>query len=243
MNTTCTHRYKHNLYIHIGPHWSAARYVHELIKDCLVYLMCQHHSLFSSPGCTTREPFKLWIRRKTRSWVVSPALSKHTSLVWFAQLLNNVYLWCGLPNFCAVSCKAQRRFVLLNIQLCSINTCLLSRLVNSLLQCMYDNRLWLLLHLQGNAHITCMPGPVRRWNYPVPLCLGEYPCTAHTSPNTCIHTGLNIPSYKQSVSAAEMMQTVSFAFFLLFGKQAVWSIYCSVMSWLFSIPFRMWLGF
>uniref|UniRef100_A0AAZ3NYA2 CUB and Sushi multiple domains 3a n=1 Tax=Oncorhynchus tshawytscha TaxID=74940 RepID=A0AAZ3NYA2_ONCTS len=26
--------------------------------------------------------------------------------------------------------------------------------------------------LQGNAHITCMPGPVRRWNYPVPLCLG-----------------------------------------------------------------------
>lgn len=26
--------------------------------------------------------------------------------------------------------------------------------------------------IQGNAHITCMPGPVRRWNYPVPLCLG-----------------------------------------------------------------------
>ncbi|MEQ2219481.1 CUB and sushi domain-containing protein 3, partial [Xenoophorus captivus] len=25
--------------------------------------------------------------------------------------------------------------------------------------------------LQGNAHITCMPGPVRRWNYPVPLCI------------------------------------------------------------------------
>lgn len=29
-----------------------------------------------------------------------------------------------------------------------------------------------LVFLQGNAHITCMPGPVRRWNYPVPLCLG-----------------------------------------------------------------------
>uniref|UniRef100_A0AAV2MBP8 Uncharacterized protein n=1 Tax=Knipowitschia caucasica TaxID=637954 RepID=A0AAV2MBP8_KNICA len=25
--------------------------------------------------------------------------------------------------------------------------------------------------IQGNAYITCMPGPVRRWNYPVPLCL------------------------------------------------------------------------
>uniref|UniRef100_A0A8C7ZCR0 CUB and Sushi multiple domains 3b n=1 Tax=Oryzias sinensis TaxID=183150 RepID=A0A8C7ZCR0_9TELE len=27
--------------------------------------------------------------------------------------------------------------------------------------------------LQGNAHITCMPGPVRRWNYPVPLCIAQ----------------------------------------------------------------------
>uniref|UniRef100_A0A673CRR4 CUB and Sushi multiple domains 3a n=1 Tax=Sphaeramia orbicularis TaxID=375764 RepID=A0A673CRR4_9TELE len=27
--------------------------------------------------------------------------------------------------------------------------------------------------LQGNAFITCMPGPVRRWNYPVPLCLAQ----------------------------------------------------------------------
>lgn len=26
---------------------------------------------------------------------------------------------------------------------------------------------------QGNAYITCMPGPVRRWNYPAPLCLGN----------------------------------------------------------------------
>lgn len=28
------------------------------------------------------------------------------------------------------------------------------------------------LVLQGSAYITCMPGPVRRWNYPAPLCLG-----------------------------------------------------------------------
>ncbi|XP_049586359.1 CUB and sushi domain-containing protein 3 isoform X2 [Syngnathus scovelli] len=27
--------------------------------------------------------------------------------------------------------------------------------------------------LQGHAYITCMPGPVRRWNYPVPLCLAQ----------------------------------------------------------------------
>ncbi|KPP79508.1 CUB and sushi domain-containing protein 3-like, partial [Scleropages formosus] len=27
--------------------------------------------------------------------------------------------------------------------------------------------------LQGNMYITCMPGPVRRWNYPVPLCLAQ----------------------------------------------------------------------
>ncbi|XP_048086105.1 CUB and sushi domain-containing protein 1 [Alosa alosa] len=25
--------------------------------------------------------------------------------------------------------------------------------------------------LQGNSHITCMPGTVRRWNYPPPLCI------------------------------------------------------------------------
>uniref|UniRef100_A0AAR2IVV0 CUB and Sushi multiple domains 3a n=1 Tax=Pygocentrus nattereri TaxID=42514 RepID=A0AAR2IVV0_PYGNA len=27
--------------------------------------------------------------------------------------------------------------------------------------------------LQGSGFITCMPGPVRRWNYPAPLCLAE----------------------------------------------------------------------
>ncbi|KAJ8415730.1 hypothetical protein AAFF_G00402870 [Aldrovandia affinis] len=27
--------------------------------------------------------------------------------------------------------------------------------------------------LQGNTYITCMPGPVRRWNFPVPLCLAH----------------------------------------------------------------------
>ncbi|XP_028834623.1 CUB and sushi domain-containing protein 3-like isoform X3 [Denticeps clupeoides] len=27
--------------------------------------------------------------------------------------------------------------------------------------------------LKGSAFITCMPGPVRRWNYPAPLCLAQ----------------------------------------------------------------------
>ncbi|KAG5855860.1 hypothetical protein ANANG_G00001150 [Anguilla anguilla] len=27
--------------------------------------------------------------------------------------------------------------------------------------------------LQGHAHISCMPGPVRRWNFPPPLCIAE----------------------------------------------------------------------
>ncbi|KAJ8013388.1 hypothetical protein DPEC_G00052750 [Dallia pectoralis] len=27
--------------------------------------------------------------------------------------------------------------------------------------------------LQGNEYITCMPGPVRRWNHPVPLCIAQ----------------------------------------------------------------------
>ncbi|XP_056125886.1 CUB and sushi domain-containing protein 3 isoform X4 [Rhinichthys klamathensis goyatoka] len=27
--------------------------------------------------------------------------------------------------------------------------------------------------LKGSAYITCMPGPVRRWNYPTPLCLAQ----------------------------------------------------------------------
>ncbi|KAF3832537.1 hypothetical protein F7725_026202 [Dissostichus mawsoni] len=27
--------------------------------------------------------------------------------------------------------------------------------------------------LQGHSHISCMPGTVRRWNYPPPLCIGD----------------------------------------------------------------------
>lgn len=27
---------------------------------------------------------------------------------------------------------------------------------------------------QGSAYITCMPGPVRRWNHPAPVCLGTF---------------------------------------------------------------------
>ncbi|PKU28700.1 hypothetical protein llap_20996 [Limosa lapponica baueri] len=28
--------------------------------------------------------------------------------------------------------------------------------------------------LQGHSHISCMPGTVRRWNYPPPLCIGAH---------------------------------------------------------------------
>ncbi|KAK1341701.1 hypothetical protein QTO34_016449 [Cnephaeus nilssonii] len=34
--------------------------------------------------------------------------------------------------------------------------------------------------LQGRSHISCMPGTVRRWNYPPPLCLVGRP-SAHTA--------------------------------------------------------------
>ncbi|GCC19449.1 hypothetical protein chiPu_0000001, partial [Chiloscyllium punctatum] len=27
--------------------------------------------------------------------------------------------------------------------------------------------------LQGHSYITCMPGPVRRWNYPIPMCIAR----------------------------------------------------------------------
>ncbi len=91
------------------------------------FLMCRH-SLFLSPGCTNEELYKLWIRRKPRSPVVFPALPKHTTLVWFAQLLNNVCLWCGLPDFlCSVQLKRRFEFLMLNIQLHSINTVVIAK--------------------------------------------------------------------------------------------------------------------
>lgn len=36
-----------------------------------------------------------------------------------------------------------------------------------------ENIVFVFFPEQGNAYITCMPGPVRRWNYPVSLCLGN----------------------------------------------------------------------
>lgn len=33
--------------------------------------------------------------------------------------------------------------------------------------------LYMCVSLQGTSHITCMPGTVRRWNYPPPLCIGK----------------------------------------------------------------------
>lgn len=35
---------------------------------------------------------------------------------------------------------------------------------------------------QGHSHITCMPGTVRRWNYPPPLCIGR----THTHTRTLL---------------------------------------------------------
>lgn len=35
-------------------------------------------------------------------------------------------------------------------------------------------------HWQGHSHITCMPGTVRRWNYPPPLCIGRTLTHTHT---------------------------------------------------------------
>uniref|UniRef100_A0A803YKR6 CUB and Sushi multiple domains 3 n=1 Tax=Meleagris gallopavo TaxID=9103 RepID=A0A803YKR6_MELGA len=45
--------------------------------------------------------------------------------------------------------------------------------------------------LQGHSHITCMPGPVRRWNYPIPICLAE--CGASTTNNEGILLSPNYP--------------------------------------------------
>lgn len=33
--------------------------------------------------------------------------------------------------------------------------------------------------LQGHSHISCMPGTVRRWNYPPPLCIGRTLVLSH----------------------------------------------------------------
>lgn len=40
-----------------------------------------------------------------------------------------------------------------------------------------------LLSPQGRSHISCMPGPVRRWNYPPPLCLGRTPSAPVARPD------------------------------------------------------------
>lgn len=106
---------------------------------------------------------------------------------------------------------------------------------------LHFNRSWFLLHFQGIAHITCMPGPVRRWNYPVPLCLGRCWRTLHIrtlahgemhalTPYTEMHAELQC--CKNDASCLHYLPWFS-------GKQAVWSLYCSVMSWIFSILCRI----
>lgn len=62
--------------------------------------------------------------------------------------------------------------------------------------------------LQGNSHITCMPGTVRRWNYPPPLCIGKntffsfirfYVLPSFCSISTSCYI-LTIPNIAQSIS-------------------------------------------
>lgn len=56
-------------------------------------------------------------------------------------------------------------------------------------------------HWQGHSHITCMPGTVRRWNYPPPLCIGRTQTHAHahancsgiTDPSVCTAYILHVP--------------------------------------------------
>ncbi|XP_062852030.1 CUB and sushi domain-containing protein 1-like [Trichomycterus rosablanca] len=43
--------------------------------------------------------------------------------------------------------------------------------------------------LQGHSHITCMPGTVRRWNYPSPLCIAKCGGTLHDMNNVILSPG------------------------------------------------------
>ncbi|KAA0717588.1 CUB and sushi domain-containing protein 1 [Triplophysa tibetana] len=43
--------------------------------------------------------------------------------------------------------------------------------------------------LQGHSHITCMPGTVRRWNYPPPLCIAKCGGTLHEMTNVILSPG------------------------------------------------------
>ncbi|XP_066534535.1 CUB and sushi domain-containing protein 1a [Hoplias malabaricus] len=43
--------------------------------------------------------------------------------------------------------------------------------------------------LQGHSHITCMPGTVRRWNYPPPLCIAKCGGTLYDMSNVILSPG------------------------------------------------------
>ncbi|XP_049337518.1 CUB and sushi domain-containing protein 1 isoform X2 [Astyanax mexicanus] len=43
--------------------------------------------------------------------------------------------------------------------------------------------------LQGHSHITCMPGTVRRWNYPPPLCIAKCGGNLHDMSNVILSPG------------------------------------------------------
>uniref|UniRef100_A0A8D2MWI2 CUB and Sushi multiple domains 2 n=1 Tax=Zonotrichia albicollis TaxID=44394 RepID=A0A8D2MWI2_ZONAL len=50
--------------------------------------------------------------------------------------------------------------------------------------------------LQGHSHISCMPGTVRRWNYPPPLCIAQCGGTAEEMEGVLLSPGFpgNYPS-------------------------------------------------
>lgn len=59
----------------------------------------------------------------------------------------------------------------------------------------FFNRYLFIVCLQGSAHITCMPGPVRRWNYPVPLCLGMSSIPRWVSISLAFYTASKLNSF------------------------------------------------
>lgn len=133
--------------------------------------------------------------------------AKHTALVWF-ELLNNACLCCCLSNFCATYHPWRFPFLILNKQrgfscYCGSVNIFVDEMKNSnsesnysvlicavFLNATFQLRAAFLFHFQGNAHITCMPGPVRRWNYPVPLCLGRCWPTLRTVEGKGMHQAL-----------------------------------------------------
>lgn len=123
---------------------------------------------------------------------VSTAICEIEILVLFFVLVHFFVLLFGLPRWpscrpraargcaspdvikylCTRHCWEENNLFLLQRSTGKCPFGLLLTLVLSLLSFL-DAEYLFYLSGQGNAYITCMPGPVRRWNYPVPLCLGN----------------------------------------------------------------------